>query len=270
MRNTQTDFVESLKAAARENPLAAGLIAGGALWLLIGNDRLKGAVSSAAAAASSTVDLGSRNLRAAGSKFETTSAPPTVPEMEGDHDGQSRVQETFRQARSTASDAVSGAVDQISGVADSMRDRLVEGVAYARENFSKMSSPLPDRDTLERARSSLSDVFERQPLVLGAIGLAIGAAVAGAFQASEIENELVGELSDTVKEDLSTRSEAVAQHVREGVNTLSFEISNAGAESIDRLKQAGRDALDVARETTKGEPKTPGKGASLANQTGPG
>jgi hypothetical protein len=267
MRNTQTDFVESLKAAARENPLAAGLIAGGALWLLIGNDRLKGAVSSAAAAASSTVDLGSRNLRAAGSKFETTSAPPTVPEMEGDHDGQSRVQETFRQARSTASDAMSGAVDQISGVADSMRDRLDEGVAYAREN---MSSPLPDRDTLERARSSLSDVFERQPLVLGAIGLAIGAAVAGAFQTSEIENELVGELSDTVKEDLSTRSEAVAKHVREGVNTLSSEISNAGAESIDRLKQAGRDALDVARETTKGEPKTPGKGASLANQTGPG
>jgi hypothetical protein len=161
-------------------------------------------------------------------------------------------------------------VDQISGVADSMRDRLDEGVAYARENFSKMSSPLPDRDTLERARSSLSDVFERQPLVLGAIGLAIGAAVAGAFQTSEIENELVGELSDTVKEDLSTRSEAVAKHVREGVNTLSSEISNAGAESIDRLKQAGRDALDVARETTKGEPKTPGKGASLANQTGPG
>jgi hypothetical protein len=270
MRNTQTDFVESLKAAARENPLAAGLIAGGALWLLIGNDRLKGAVSSAAAAASSTVDLGSRNLRAAGSKFETTSAPPTVPEMEVDHDGQSRVQDTFRQARSTASDAMSGAVDQISGVADSMRDRLDEGVAYARENFSKMSSPLPDRDTLEWARSSLSDVFERQPLVLGAIGLAIGAAVAGAFQTSEIENELVGELSDTVKEDLSTRSEAVAKHVREGVNTLSSEISNAGAESIDRLKQAGRDALDVARETTKGEPKTPGKGASLANQTGPG
>ena len=267
MRNTQTDFVEALKAAARENPLAAGLIAGGALWLLIGNDRLKGAVSSAAAAASSTVDLGSRNLRAAGSKFETTSAPPTVPEM----DGQSRIQETFRQARSTASDAMSGAVDQISGVADSMRDRLDEGVAYARENFSKMSSPLPDRDTLERARSSLSDVFERQPLVLGAIGLAIGAAVAGAFQTSEIENELVGELSDTVKEDLSTRSEAVAQNVREGVNTLRSEISNAGAESIDRLKQAGRDALDVARETTKGGPKTPGKGASsLANQTGPG
>ena len=57
------------------------------------------------------------------------------------------------------------------------------------------------------------------------------------------------ELSDTVKEVLSTRSEAVAQRMREGVDTLRSEISDAGAELIDRLKQTGREALDAARET---------------------
>jgi hypothetical protein len=125
-------------------------------------------------------------------------------------------------------------------------------MAYARENLSKMGSPLPDRATLERARSSLSDIFERQPLVLGAIGLAIGAAVADAFQTSEIENEWVGELSDTVTEDLNARSEAVAQRAREGGDALRSEISDAGAESIDRLKQTGKEALEAARETTTG------------------
>jgi hypothetical protein len=246
MTNTQTDFVESLKTAARENPLGAGLIAGGALWLLIGNDRLKAAVSSAA---SSTIDQGTHTFRAAGS-LKTTSAPPTAPET--DHEGHSAIGQTFRQAKSSASSAASGAAEAISDAADSIKDRFDEGMAYAQESFNKIGNPLPDRHSLEWARSSLSDILERQPLVVGAIGLAIGAAVAGAFQTSEIENEWAGELSDAVKDDLTTRAEAVAKNVREGVDTVKSEISDAGAESIDRLKQTGKDALNVARETTTG------------------
>ena len=65
--------------------------------------------------------------------------------------------------------------------------------------FQQVGNPLPDGDALERARSSLSNIFERQPLVLGAIGLAIGAAVAGAFETSEIENEWVGSLATPSK-----------------------------------------------------------------------
>ena len=72
------------------------------------------------------------------------------------------------------------------------------------------------------------------------------------FQTSEIENEWAGELSDTVKEDLTTRAEAVAKSVREGVDTVKSEISDAGAESIDRLKHTGKDALNAACETTTG------------------
>src|SRR3954453_2045428 len=105
MTNTQTDFVESLKTAARENPLAAGLIAGGALWLLIGENRLKAAVSSAATAASSTIDQGTHALRAAAS-LKTPSGPPTAPGM--DNEGHSVVGQTFRQAKNSASSVASG------------------------------------------------------------------------------------------------------------------------------------------------------------------
>jgi hypothetical protein len=55
----------------------------------------------------------------------------------------------------------------------------------AISKLDEWDNPLPDRHTLEWARSSLSDILERQPLVVGAIGLAIGATVAGAFQTSE-------------------------------------------------------------------------------------
>ena len=49
MSSTQGSFVDSVVTAARENPVAAALIGGGALWLLIGNEKLKSAASLATA-----------------------------------------------------------------------------------------------------------------------------------------------------------------------------------------------------------------------------
>jgi hypothetical protein len=238
MSRTQTGFFDSLASAVRENPLAAALIGGGALWLLIGNDRLKGAASSAAAAAS-PVDVGARNLRSAASGLQRTAAPPTAPEM--DHEGSFHVGEPLRDAGNAASDAMSGAADKI-------RDRFDEGVAYARENFGKLS---PGKGSLAKAQSSLADMLERQPLVLGAIGLAIGAAVAGGFRTSDLENEWIGDLSDDVKADLNTRAGAVSQSLSEASDTLKAELGDTGAEAIDRVKQAGMDAADAAREKVR-------------------
>ena len=242
MNSTQSGFFESLVSAVRENPLAACLIGGGALWLLIGDDKLRSAANSATAATSSAADAGMRNLRGAASKFQTTAAPPTAPEL--DDQGSFRAGETLREAGTAAYDAMSGAADKI-------RDRFDEGVAYARENFSKLGNPLPGKEAFAKAQSSLAGVLDRQPLVLGAVGLAIGAAVAGAFRTSDLENEWVGELSDDMKADLNTRVGAVSQSLREASDTLKAEVSGIGAEAVDRAKLAGMDAADAAREKVK-------------------
>jgi len=239
MSGTQTGFFDSLTSAVQENPLAAALIGGGALWLLTGNDRLKAAPSSTVAAASPRVDIGARNLRSTASGLQRTAAPPTAPEM--DHERSFRVGETLRDAGNVASDAMSGAAEKIA-------DRFDEGVAYARESFGKLG---PGKESLAKAQSSLGDMLERQPLVLGAIGLAIGAAVAGAFRTSDLENEWIGDLSDDVKADLNTRAGAVSQSLREASDTLKAELGDTGVEAIDRVKRAGMDAADAAREKVK-------------------
>jgi hypothetical protein len=239
--STKGGFFDGLISAARENPLAAALIGGGALWLLVGNDKLKGPASSAATAAASAADIDARNLRSAAAGLQQTAAPPTAPEM--DHDGSFRVGETLRDAANAASDAMSGATDKVS-------DRFAEGVAYARENFGTRN-PLPGKEALTKAQSSLSDMLEQQPLLLGAIGLAIGAAFAGGFPTSDLENEWIGDLSDDVKADLNTRAGAVSQSLREASDTLKAELTDTGAEALDRVKQAGIDAANAARERVK-------------------
>jgi hypothetical protein len=242
MKSPQSGFFDSLVSDIRANPLAAALVGGGAFWLLLGNQKLKNAASSATVAASPVADFGARNLRSAASRLQRTSAPPTAPEM--DTDASFQVGDTLREAGSAASAAVSGAADDI-------KDRLDHGVAYARESLGKLGNPLPGKEVFTKAQSSLADVLERQPLVLGAVGLVIGAAVAGAFRTSDLGNEWVGELSDNVKADLNTRAGAVSQSLREASDSLKAELSETGAEFVDRVKQAGMDAADAAREKVK-------------------
>ena len=99
-----------------------------------------------------------------------------------------------------------------------------------------------------QVQSTFSDLLERQPLVLGAIGLAVGAAIAGAF---DLENDSMGELGDNVKEDLNARAGAVSQSVREASDTLKTELDDMGAETLERLQATGRSGMDAVRENMR-------------------
>lgn len=241
MTNSQGSFIEGLAAAARENPLAAALIGGGALWLLIGSNRLKNAASSVTSAAEPLADLGARAQRSAASGWEDAYGSMRKNASRMQDEASHGVNEAVQNARTAASDAISGA-------AEAMTDRFDEGIAGAREMFDRVGRALPRKETFMQAQSSLSDLLERQPLVLGAVGLAIGATVAGALAKSSVEDEWVGDLSDGLKADLKERAGAASQSVREASDTLKAEFADAGAEYVDRVQQAGRDALDAGRE----------------------
>jgi hypothetical protein len=244
MNGSQGSFIDGLTAAARENPLAAALIGGGALWLLIGSDKLKNAAGSVTSAAAPLADLGARAQRSAASSWDDSYGSMRDRASKMSDEASRGINETVRNARTAASDAMSGAAETIS-------ERLDEGIAGAREMFDRVGQALPRKETLRQAQSSLSDLLERQPLVLGAVGLAIGATVAGALAKSSLEDEWVGELSDSLKADLNARAGAVSQSVREASDTLQAELADAGADIADRVQQAGRDALDASRETLR-------------------
>jgi hypothetical protein len=245
MSATEISFMENLREAVRENPLAAALIGGGALWLLLGNERLKSAATSVSAAAAPLADIGT-NLRSNAPKF--ANSPPTAPDI--NYKSSQQVGDTLR--GDTLHEATRAGSDAVSGAADAIKDRLEEGITYAREKFSKVTeAALPQKEAIAKVQSSLYDLLERQPLVLGAIGLAVGAAVAGAFSTSDLENEWVGEVSDSVKKDLNARAGAVSQSVREASDTLEAEFDDVGSEVLERLQDTGRNAMDAARGKLK-------------------
>ena len=216
-------FINRLVVSAQENPLAAALIAGGLFWMAVGNRRVVEAVRATRDAASPATDSAARRLDAEPlSRLNRSAASPTQSEK-----------------------AVSAVTENVSR----WKDAAKEGWSDVRDRVSDLTDPRPAvAASYGEARTMLADVLARQPLVLGVMGLGIGAALAGAFSSTAPERDLMGATSETARAELSGRASAVAENLRKGADTLKAELSDAGAEALDRLQQAGKDAVDAARE----------------------
>jgi hypothetical protein len=82
----------------------------------------------------------------------------------------------------------------------------------------------------------LGEIFEKQPLMLGAVGLAIGAALAAAVPTTDAENRLMGETSESLKE----RAKEMASEQMERAKSM-------GSEFVQEIgREAGAQGLTAA------------------------
>lgn len=102
-----------------------------------------------------------------------------------------------------------------------------------------------------KTQSLLADIFERQPLALGAIGMAIGAAMAQAVPKSVFENEWIGEASDEAKADLNRRAKAVSESLNEASHAMKEELQESSDQVADRLKQVGAGVASAVQDRAK-------------------
>jgi ElaB/YqjD/DUF883 family membrane-anchored ribosome-binding protein len=183
------DFIRDLGDAARKNPVSAALIGMGILWLFTGNRPVE--------RASDFVRTGlDRIPDAAGDAFDA--ARSTL------RSGSDAIGERVASAKDVMRDGASGALDNAARYSREYADAASEYVS---------SVPGAGAEIFDTVRSNLSDVFRAQPLALGAIGLAIGAGIAAALPATELEADYLGETSDTVKAKATEFAEETADRV---------------------------------------------------------
>jgi len=86
--------------------------------------------------------------------------------------------------------------------------------------------------------------MERHPLLVGGIGLLIGAVVASALPVSQAETRLFGDASD----DLKNRARDMAS---EGLEVAKTAAENVYQESVSRIQEDGL-TPEVVRQTVRG------------------
>ena len=215
------DFIQDLGDAVGKNPLSAALIGMGVLWLFAGSQPVERIGDFAR---SSGLD---RIPGAAGNAFDAARS-------------------TLRSGTDAVGERVASAKDIVKdGVADALDSATRYGREYA-DTASEYASSIPgsSAEIFDTVRSNLSDFFKAQPLALGAIGIAIGAGIAAALPATQIEADYLGETSDTVRKtaaqfaaEQTDRVTSVAGNV---VDAVKEEATTQGL-TLDGAKTAAGD-----------------------------
>jgi hypothetical protein len=197
-----SDFVTGLQDAIRQNPVSAALVGMGVLWMFTGGSRITAGAAlfpAAAKAAASGVASGlQRSAEIAGSGGESLRSFGAS------------VAEGVR-------DAVSGATDTMAGTAKKTFEAVKDGAVQAGSQVKATASDQAGAagSAVGVLQQNLKATFERQPLLLGAIGLAIGASMATAVPATKIEEEMIGEASDRVQSQMKDFASAAVDTVTE-------------------------------------------------------
>ncbi|NEW87221.1 hypothetical protein DU475_08095 [Rhodopseudomonas sp. WA056] len=210
-------FIGDLGDAMRRNPVSTALIGMGLLWLFTG-DRAK----------------------ARASRFVHDTGLDRVPDVASEAVG--RVGERFADVGEKLGEVRDGAASAASEAARMARERGAEAIDRATE-FGR-AIPETGADLFDSAKTRLGDLFNEQPLLLGAIGVAIGAGIAASLPATETERELFGDTSDEMM--AQARDYARQQAARAG--EMARDVAGAAAEEARRQGLTPEAAMAAARE----------------------
>ncbi|MDB5841087.1 MAG: hypothetical protein JWQ23_3039 [Herminiimonas sp.] len=171
----------------------------------------------------------------------------------------SKATETGQDLKDKASEVgqrLSGAASALTGRArqmgESARGRLQESTEETRARVSELGQR--SQEQYYRAKDRFGQLLDEQPLVVGALGLAIGAALGGSLPTTRRENELMGRTRDDLlgraKETARDQAETIkqsAQHVAEvakkEAERFKENVSNAGTQDMDQNPPVSSDGM---------------------------
>src|SRR3954470_17805016 len=231
--------VDRLNAAIRDNPLAAGLIGAGLAWMLMGGAKGFGVMASAAKDAVGMAGSAAATAGGAVAGGVTKAALATAAGL-----------------KSAATDVTGSVASLVPDIPDT--DKAIEASAEAGATVGNRinSAAAAGREYSAAIQSRLSESLEKQPLLLGAIGLAIGAGIASTFATTAVESELMGEQGSAARQklqglagDVTDRAKQIASDLkdeagRQGLTPDAAKSAAAGiGEKVRAVAGAGRESI---------------------------
>lgn len=267
------DFTRNLGEAVRDNPLPVLLIGAGIGWLLLsgkqdsgrgggaepqrllpapatGNDqaepRRSGAVRVGPADGNEGPSLMERASSAAGAARDRAGAAA------------GGVRDTASDMAGQAGDAVSGAYRAAADTAGSMAEDVGATARAAAERAGELGRGAREQAGRlgDSAQQGLGWLLREQPLVLGALGLALGAAVGAVLPGTRTEDRLMGETSD-----------AAAEEAKAAARQVSGRAQKAAGEHLERAKSAVGETYERATARLDEAGLSAGKVGEVLGQT---
>ncbi|MFN3846091.1 MAG: DUF3618 domain-containing protein, partial [Paracoccaceae bacterium] len=221
------DIGRAISQTVGRNPAAVAVVGVGLAWLFLGQNRERHDDGDGTTRAHSsrlgrdrhsgrsrsretgtTIGSGNQSLRDRDQQWFDTSPNSGGQRYRGPDfgdDGRTGLTGRMQNAASAVGDAVSDAATSVSHAASDLTDRLSDGLddlseeARARVVAARRAAHearLESGAAMEKGMNSATGFFDNQPLVVGALAVAFGAALGGILPHSKLEDDTLGDSSD--------------------------------------------------------------------------
>jgi ElaB/YqjD/DUF883 family membrane-anchored ribosome-binding protein len=219
-RDNGGEFANNLGRSVKENPMPALLTAVGIAWMVAASNRPRSSLADA------------YDDRYARDDFNAADFDDTGFEDDAG-DQKEGLTEKAQRLKASAGETLSDAGQRVKSAADRARQKLT-GTKQTVSSGLRRTSGTAQVQT-QRVREGFNSLLSEQPLLLGALGIAVGAAIGAALPSTEQEDRLFGSTRDKALSEVKQRGTETYEQVREKVNTAGEEakqsISNAVRES---------------------------------------
>lgn len=204
------EFAHNLGNTLKANPVPAVLTSVGLLWLALGQNRTP-------APATTGTPL----------KDKLSGALDSVANSAG------QTRDSLNRGSHDVRDKVTGLGDTVSAKASQTGERLSDTAAQAKDTLA---------DQAQQLKGGFDTLLREQPLVVGALGIALGALLGAALPRTQAEDRTLGKHSDK----LTAKAKKVASSGYE-------QVSAAGRDVVDKAR-TGSAAKAQRPSTATGEP----------------
>ena len=219
-RENGGEFANNLGRSVKENPVPALLTAVGIAWMVASSNRPKPSLADAYDDRYARDDLNAVEID------DTAYEDDAGDQKEGLTDKAQRL-------KASAEGSLSEAGQRVKSAAERARQKLA-GTKDTVSAGLRRSSGTAQLQT-QRVREGFNSLLTEQPLLLGALGIAVGAAIGAALPATEQEDRLFGSARDKALSEVKQRGTETYEQVRDKANAVGEEakqsISNAVRES---------------------------------------
>jgi hypothetical protein len=170
---------------------------------------------------------------------------------------QNKVGDVAGQAYKGVSSAAGAVSDTVGDVAGKVSDTVSNVAGQAYEQVGNLGSRA--KDVAGSAQEQYEYYMDENPLAVGAVALAIGAAVGFAFPSTKAENRLMGE----ARENLLQKAEETARGAVDKVQQVAGEVAQTVKEEVKNQGIMSDTNVNAKVPNTTGKDQTKNQGTKL-------
>jgi ElaB/YqjD/DUF883 family membrane-anchored ribosome-binding protein len=220
-RENGGEFANNLGRSVKENPVPAILTAVGIAWMVASSNRPRSSIADA------------YDDRYARNDYNTSGFDETGDEDDAGEEKEGGLSEKAERLKASAEGTLSEAGQRVKSAAERARQKLTGTKDTVSAGLRRTSGTAQVQT--QRVRDGFNSLLTEQPLLLGALGIAVGAAIGAALPATEQEDRLFGSARDKALSEVKQRGTETYGQVRDKANAVGEEakqsISNAVRES---------------------------------------